>query len=241
MAKIGNKEIELLFKIAEKFYDNELTLKEALYLLEKENINRNSAVDYLYNYSNLVNGKIFTRTMNIPSTKYYLENILRTKGLNILHNALQSLSLHIDYYEGISGSNVKKRKAILNEYFSKYERNIDTYFDEDNESLKLTEGTVKTVIVNIYERNAYARYKCIQYHGCICSVCEFDFGKTYGELGVGFIHVHHLKEISEIKKEYEVNYRTDLKPVCPNCHAMLHKRRPAYSIEELKILIRDSM
>jgi len=29
----------------------------------------------------------------------------------------------------------------------------------------------------------------------------------------------------------------DLRPVCPNCHAMLHKRTPAISIEELQGLM----
>lgn len=49
--------------------------------------------------------------------------------------------------------------------------------------------------------------------------------------------VHHLQEISSIGEEYEVNPIEDLRPVCPNCHAMLHKRDPAYSIADLKVVI----
>lgn len=49
----------------------------------------------------------------------------------------------------------------------------------------------------------------------------FDF---YGEIGEGFIHVHHLTPIHQIGKEYKVNYKEDLAPVCPNCHAMLHRK-----------------
>lgn len=241
MNRIGNREIELMFKTAEKFHNNELSLKQAVEILEKENINKNSAVDYIYNYSNLINGKVFTRTMNIPSTKYYLENILKTKGEKVLQKALQSLSLHIDYYEGISGNNVKKRKEILNEFLEKYGKSIDDYFGEDETEIKLTEGSVKIVKMNIYERNSYARKKCIEYHGCKCAVCNFDFQQIYGDMGSGFIHVHHLLEISEIKKEYEVNYKTDLIPICPNCHAMMHKRKPAYTVEELKTKMRDNM
>ena len=59
---------------------------------------------------------------------------------------------------------------------------------------------------------------------------------VYGERGVGFIHVHHLKPLSEISKEYEVDPIGDLRPLCPNCHAMIH-RRPEMGIEELKELI----
>lgn len=240
MAKIGHKEIKLLFETSEKFDNDKLTLKEAISFLEANNINRNSAVDYIYNYSNLVNGKVFTRTMNVPSTIYYLDNILRTKGVSALKNALQSLSLHIDYYESVSGSSVKKRKDILNEYLKKYEKDLDNYFEEDLKEKQLTEGSVKHVTVNIYERNAYARQKCIEYHGCACAVCGFNFALNFGDLGLNFIHVHHLKEISEIKKEYIVNYKTDLIPVCPNCHAMLHKRIPAYTVEELKTIILEN-
>lgn len=100
------------------------------------------------------------------------------------------------------------------------------------------EGASKTVTVNAYERSPQARKECIAHYGCRCSVCDFDFEKVYGEIGSGFIHVHHLKQIADIKEEYELDPIEDLRPVCPNCHAMLHKRRPSYSIDEMKQLIK---
>lgn len=102
---------------------------------------------------------------------------------------------------------------------------------EDFESC--IEGASKTILVNAYERNPQARKACIDAHGCICSVCDMSFEDAYGDIGKGFIHVHHLIPLSEIKGEYLLNPLTDLRPVCPNCHAMLHRRRPAYSIEEM--------
>ena len=68
---------------------------------------------------------------------------------------------------------------------------------------------------------------------------NFDFEKVYGEVGKEFIHVHHLKEIASIGENYQINPLTDLRPVCPNCHAMLHRKNPAYTIEELQNLIRN--
>ena len=62
----------------------------------------------------------------------------------------------------------------------------------------------------------------------------FDFGEVYGELGEGFIHVHHLLDLSTIGEEYEVDPIKDLHPVCPNCHAMLHREVPAMSIKKLR-------
>lgn len=51
---------------------------------------------------------------------------------------------------------------------------------------------------------------------------SFEF--VYGFFAKDFIHVHHIKPLHEISESYEVNPETDLIPVCPNCHAMLHKK-----------------
>ncbi|MHB1675847.1 MAG: HNH endonuclease [Acidobacteriaceae bacterium] len=104
---------------------------------------------------------------------------------------------------------------------------------EDSAS-EMVEGTRITVQVSRVERNPEARKKCIQIFGVVCIVCGFDFERTYGEIGSGFIHVHHLNSLAETKGQYKVNPRTDLRPVCPNCHEMLHKNKPPFSIEELK-------
>lgn len=114
------------------------------------------------------------------------------------------------------------------------------YPDEVDSEIPYAEGRTKHVTVNIYERNQLARQECISFFGSNCQVCHFNFQTKFGELGVSFIHVHRLVEISTIGKEYSVNPKTDLIPVCPNCHAMLHKRKPAYSINELKEIIRKN-
>ena len=61
-------------------------------------------------------------------------------------------------------------------------------------------------------------------------------------LGKGFIHVHHIVPIHTIGKGYKVDPSTDLVPVCPNCHAMLHRgmNGDARSIDELKQLINSA-
>jgi len=107
--------------------------------------------------------------------------------------------------------------------------------DEIQDTDNYCEGAKYTVIVNSYERNPKARSQCIEHYGALCSVCDFNFEKKYGEIGSGFIHVHHLTPLANIGKEYEVDSIKDLRPVCPNCHAVLHKKQPPYSIEELKI------
>lgn len=102
---------------------------------------------------------------------------------------------------------------------------------------ELFEGVKRTVTVNSYERNSKARQLCVKHWKAICAVCTFDFEKTYGEIGKGFIHVHHLTPVSQIGKAYQVNPINDLIPVCPNCHSMLHRQEPPLTINELKTLL----
>ena len=104
--------------------------------------------------------------------------------------------------------------------------------DED-EANTVPEGARRSVLVNTYERDPNARHKCIAKWGLKCSVCSFDFKECYGDLGEGFIHVHHLKPLGEIGEQYQLNPVVDMRPVCPNCHAMLHRKKPALSIKEL--------
>ncbi len=98
------------------------------------------------------------------------------------------------------------------------------------------EGSVKIINVNKYERNRYARNSCIEHYGYNCIVCGFNFEQNFGKLGKDYIHVHHIKPISEIGKDYIVDPIKDLVPVCPNCHAMLHKSNNILTVEELKLI-----
>lgn len=99
------------------------------------------------------------------------------------------------------------------------------------------EGATKRVIVNAYERSGKARSACLAHHGYSCTVCSFNFAAKFGEVGKGFMHVHHLTPISSNSKARDVDPINELRPVCPNCHAMLHKSDPPFSIEELQELI----
>lgn len=99
------------------------------------------------------------------------------------------------------------------------------------------EGIKKKITVNQYERDRRARQACLRHWQTKCAVCGFSFPDMYGEIGEGFIHVHHITPLSEISKSYQVDPIEHLRPVCPNCHAMLHKKSPPYSIEELKEII----
>lgn len=120
----------------------------------------------------------------------------------------------------------------------KKQDNSSVVFQEKvSETETYHEGRVKKIKANIYERNTKARKRCIEHYGFNCFICQFNFEKVYGELGKNLIHVHHLTPLSERRYEYQLDPIKDLRPVCPNCHAVIHSREPAYSIEDIKKLI----
>jgi hypothetical protein len=113
------------------------------------------------------------------------------------------------------------------------------YPDELPEGGGYIEGAAQQIVVNRFERSLEARNACIAHYGCTCQVCNVDFGARYGELGIGFIHVHHRVPIWSIGAGYRVDPVHDLVPVCPNCHAMLHRYEPPLEIEQLREVVHD--
>jgi 5-methylcytosine-specific restriction enzyme A len=117
----------------------------------------------------------------------------------------------------------------------------DPFPDEVSTSEPHIEGAVERVSVNRYERDPEARAKAIEHYGAACKACGLDFETAYGPIGEGFIHVHHVVPLSSIGGTYVVDPIKDLVPVCPNCHAMLHKRVPPYTVDELQRIIRQQV
>lgn len=106
--------------------------------------------------------------------------------------------------------------------------------DELDPGTTYVEGAKKQVRVNAFERNKKARMVCVAHYGYSCSVCGFDFESRYGDIGKEFIHVHHLKALALTDGQYELDPIADLRPICPNCHAMLHRGEVWLSIEALR-------
>lgn len=104
---------------------------------------------------------------------------------------------------------------------------------------ELTEGAKQTIVVNAYERNPKARQQCLDNNDAVCIICQCDFGQRYGPEMAGFIHVHHITPLSSIGTTYFVDPIVDLKPVCPNCHAVIHAGGKCRTIEEVKAMLKS--
>jgi len=99
------------------------------------------------------------------------------------------------------------------------------------------EGAVTTVQANRFERDRRNRAAAIAIHGASCLACGVDMGRLYGAIAEGFIEVHHVTPVSKLGEGYVIDPAKDLVPLCPNCHAIAHRRSPPLSVEDIQHLI----
>lgn len=90
-----------------------------------------------------------------------------------------------------------------------------------------------------YERSPANRAMAIEIHGTRCFGCGINPGEIYGVEPKTLIHIHHLTPVSEMGGSKTVNPRTDLVPLCPNCHNFAHKRNPPYTPDEISAALKS--
>jgi hypothetical protein len=103
----------------------------------------------------------------------------------------------------------------------------------------LIEGGVRTIVLERVERSREARRACLEHWGVACTACGMTFRSRYGLEGADGIQVHHLHPLAERRGEHEVDPVEDLRPVCPNCHVMIHTTSPPLPPEALADLLRS--
>ncbi|MCX5850176.1 MAG: HNH endonuclease [Deltaproteobacteria bacterium] len=71
----------------------------------------------------------------------------------------------------------------------------------------------------------------------MCAVCGMTFGDRYGAIASSFIQVHHLSPLGEKPGKRQVDPICDMRPICPNCHAVVHLKKPPLTIEQATSLL----
>ncbi len=205
------------------------------YKLQVSRINL-PANDFLSGKRAYINREYYQNENGKPTT--FVEFLLLEKYNNSAEYSYKALHKH--GFKGFVRKNQGLPASVV-QYLESLSSTNDITLEADPEFLqdteKYSEGAALQVLVNRYERNRMAREQCIALKGCRCAVCGMDFEKVYREIGKGFIHVHHTVPIANIGKNYVVDPEHDLVPVCPNCHAMLHRQDPPYTVAELKGIV----
>lgn len=109
--------------------------------------------------------------------------------------------------------------------------------DETTDMVLRQEGRGKKIKSIKYERSRINRSICLAHKGYTCAVCGFNFLEKYGLIGKDFIEVHHTTPVSKMGDDYVLDIDRDLVPVCSNCHSMIHRKDPPYTIEDLKSMM----
>ncbi|KMQ76386.1 HNH endonuclease [Marinobacter subterrani] len=107
----------------------------------------------------------------------------------------------------------------------------------DEEMRGYPEGALTTVQANRFERDRRNRAAAIAIHGTSCLACGIEMGSVYGGVAQGFIEIHHVTPVSQLGAGYLIDPAKDLVPLCPNCHAVAHRRSPPFSVDEIRHLI----
>lgn len=113
-------------------------------------------------------------------------------------------------------------------------------YDEDGKTEPDVEGRITEEVILRRERSPRNRLLCLSIHGNRCVACDFSPADAYG-FASGIIEVHHLEPLGLIDVPRAYDPRTDLVPLCPNCHRAIHTRRPVpYSLDEFREILRHA-
>jgi putative restriction endonuclease len=174
-------------------------------------------------YCEILDYKPFANAVPIRIGSKLLEVIPDTKRTNYWRDGVRQTAREV--YESIISH------ATVTDYVPKLsdpEGDFDSYGG--------TEGTKKQRYTTYYERRPYYRNKAIEIHGLSCMVCGTNFQNRYGSHGSGFIHVHHNKPVAQTGPT-RINPATDMSVLCPNCHAMVHRRKnQTLTVDELRTI-----
>jgi 5-methylcytosine-specific restriction protein A len=119
----------------------------------------------------------------------------------------------------------------------------DEGLEASPEVFGLPEGAKVRMETNRYERDRRNRAAALAIHGYSCKACKLDMSERYGAAAAGLIEVHHVTPVSQLGEGYIIDPRTDLVPLCPNCHSVAHRQTPPYSVDNLREMlasVRDS-
>lgn len=129
----------------------------------------------------------------------------------------------------------KISKDVFELILSKSKLTIENIQVYQAEYSSYEEGSKKLVYTSKYEKNPKLRRETIRIKGTTCVCCGFNFKETYGDIGESYIHIHHTKPLHIFEGEVISVSVEDMEPVCPNCHAMLHRSKiKTLSISELQ-------
>lgn len=193
--------------------------------------------------------KKYSRNLDNKIKKFYTEKLFREleslyviTDINEVRGIKNDIVANPNYVYSRKKTGDDRIKGLDN-YISFLEKGHQTQKVDTKKRIRRStedeEGKHVTKETTVIQRNQSARKKCIEHYGCKCAACGIVMKDIYGEIGENFIEVHHLNPIHLFDDLHVVDYKEDLIPLCPNCHAMIHKLADPGDIRTLRNIIQE--
>jgi 5-methylcytosine-specific restriction protein A len=228
--------------VASDVWDKKLSSNEgADVLASSHGLNRNSALNFIADYGHMMQGENFQRAMSAPAVDYFLDRIRDTRGVDALRKALDSMRLHVDYYEGVRKVHLAKMRAVIEKHESREKgfvalSSLEADFQKQlNASLNDTPAKRRArlreaarvprkmhVVTEVYVRNADVVVEVLHRAQGVCERCDQRAPFLRQSNGKPYLEVHHVEQLAHGGEDTVENAQA----LCPNCHRELHYGKP---------------
>lgn len=234
---ITPEQIAKAYDAASLVYEGKLTSgKAAKELNEKYGLNISSARDFIGQYSSLLRGEVFKRTLSALALEYFLSRIAMDHGKAALDNALIAGWRHVEYYEKIGGA-LGKFRSVLESFQSELtvpasasliERNFSAAVDKAyHDSPAARKARLRTAskkpsqtvaTTKVFSRNADVVAEVLFRAQGKCELCNKPAPFKKKSNGLPYLEVHHKVWLSNDGEDSVENAIA----LCPNCHRQQH-------------------
>jgi hypothetical protein len=140
-------------------------------------------------------------------------------------------------------NNINNFNFIVDNNFDENQRK--EIIDKDYSNLVIEEGFTKFTQIKTKARSRKLVEIAKDYYSkdgkIYCAACNFNFEDFYGEIGKGYIEIHHIEPIFAKEDNFEQLAKEALSkvvPVCANCHRIIHRQQDKLlSISSLQELV----
>jgi 5-methylcytosine-specific restriction enzyme A len=237
LPKIGSVEIKAAYKLSSDVSDGKLAeLEAAQQLHDAYGMNFSSAYGYLRTRQHMLRGELYTRTINIAATRYYLEQIFLDEGIAGLKFALTSVRAHADYYQKQGKSGLPSIVALADDLESRHLGSIADGSDQDwiervaasySMSIKQRQACLpkqghkpkKTQVTTYaFSRSPHVVAERLRIADGRCEDCQQLAPFLRKANGLPYLEVHHHVTLAEGGDDTVANAVA----LCPNCHRRRH-------------------
>ena len=233
MPKIGSRQISEAFTLGTQVAKGEISEKTAIdALIAETGMNGHSASGYIYGIQKMLAGELYTRTINIEATTYFLKNILSEFGLGKAKLAVQAVEKHLTYYPGGGQPGITSMLADFSHIVSRndpfevnaFDQTVDNLMHGPESALAAQLPTIGhkplkvRASVSAFVRNpAVAAYVRRRAKG-MCERCNQPAPFLKKSSALPYLEVHHVIRLADEGDDTVENAIA----VCPNCHRFLH-------------------